>query len=141
MLRKDIVIAPVCEGLLVLVMSAACWAAHNPLIFASLGPTAYELVETPERPSARPYNVLAGHLIALLAAFLALYVTGAAHAAPWSERGIVLSRVWAAALAASLTVLVTLLAGAAQPAASANSTPQPHSYQFGCPPPRRVVSA
>jgi hypothetical protein len=117
MLRKDFVIAPVCEGLLILVMAVAAWVAHNPFIFASLGPTAYELVETPERPSARAYNILVGHLIAVLAAFLALYLTGAAQVAPVSQSGIALPRVWAAALAATLTVLVTIIARATQPAA------------------------
>lgn len=33
---------------------------HEPHFFASLGPTAYELAETPERQSAKPYNVAAG---------------------------------------------------------------------------------
>lgn len=70
--------------MLILVMAVASWVARNPFIFASLGPTAFELVETPERPSARAYNILVGHLIGVLAAFLALYVTGAAHVAPLS---------------------------------------------------------
>jgi hypothetical protein len=117
LLRRDILIAPVCEGALVLVMGLASWVSHNPLIFASLGPTAYELVETPERPSARTYNVIAGHLIAVLSAFLAIYVTGAVHSPQLSQNGITLPRVWAAALAAALTVLVTLVARATQPAA------------------------
>lgn len=121
MLRKDIVIAPVCEGLLILVMAVASWVSHNPFIFASLGPTAYELVETPERPTARPYNILVGHLIGVLAAFLALYLTGAAHAAAWSQNGIPLPRIWSATLAASLTVAVTLIVRATQPAAVATA--------------------
>lgn len=117
MLRRDIVIAPICEGLLILVMAAASWAAHNPFIFASLGPTAYELVETPDRPSARAYNIVVGHLIGLVSAFAALYLTGAAQAPAVSQSGIPLPRVWAAALAATLTVFLTLITRAAQPAA------------------------
>lgn len=116
MLRRDILAAPICEGALILVMALASWIAHNPLIFASLGPTAYELVETPERPSARAYNVIAGHLIGVLAAFLAIYVTRAGDVPPLSASGIPLPRVWAAALAAALTVFVTLIARATQPA-------------------------
>ena len=119
--RRDILIAPVCEGVLILVMALASWVTRNPLIFASLGPTAYELVETPERPSARPYNVIAGHLIAILAAFLAIYLTKSTHVPPLTESGIPLPRVWAAGIAASTTVLVTLVARAAQPAAVATS--------------------
>ena len=121
MLRRDVVIAPLFEGFLILVMAVVTWVAHNPFIFASLGPTAYELVETPERPTARPYNILVGHLIGVLAGFVALYATGATHAAPWSQAGMPLPRVWAAALAATLTVAVTLIARATQPAAIATS--------------------
>lgn len=117
MLRRDILIAPICEGALVLVVALASWIAHNPLIFASLGPTAYEMVETPERPSARAYNVIAGHFIAVVAAFLAIYLTKAVHAPPLTESGIALPRVWAAVVAATLTVLVTLIVRATQPAA------------------------
>lgn len=117
MLRKDILIAPICEGALVLVMALASWTTQNPLIFASLGPTAYELIETPERPSARTYNIVVGHLIGVLAAFLAIYLTHATHVPPVTERGLPLPRAWAAGLAAALTVLVTLIARAAQPAA------------------------
>lgn len=121
MLSKDILIAPVCEGALITIMALAAWITHNPLIFASLGPTAYELVETPERPSARPYNILVGHLIGILSAFLAVYLTHAWQAPPLGEAGIVLPRVWAAALAATITVLVTLIARATQPAAVATA--------------------
>jgi hypothetical protein len=117
MLKKDLLIAPVCEGTLVLVMALAAWATHNPLIFTSLGPTAYELVETPERPSARPYNILMGHFIAVLAAFLGVYAAGAAHVPGVSEAGVALPRVCAATIAAALTVFVTLAVHATQPAA------------------------
>lgn len=40
--RKELLIAPACEAALVLVAALAGWAVHQPLIFASLGPTAYE---------------------------------------------------------------------------------------------------
>jgi CBS-domain-containing membrane protein len=73
MSRKDLIIASACEGALILIISLAGWISHRGLIFASLGPTAYELVETPSRPSARPYNVIVGHLIAILAGFAAAF--------------------------------------------------------------------
>lgn len=119
--RKDLLIAPAGEALLILVVAIVGWAAHQPLIFASLGPTAYELVETPARPSARSYNIIVGHLIGVLAGFLALYLAQAWQVPPIGEGGIALPRVWAAAIAATLTVLVTLVARAAQPAAVATT--------------------
>jgi CBS domain-containing membrane protein len=121
MRRKDLLIAPICEGVLILVAALAGWITHRPLIFASLGPTAYELIETPKYPSARPYNIVVGHVVALLAAFASLYLTHAWAAPVVSAAGVPLPRVWAAALAAALTVFVTLLLRAAQPAAIATA--------------------
>jgi hypothetical protein len=115
--RRDLFIAPVCEGGLLLVVSVAGWVSHQPLIFASLGPTAYELVETPKRQSARPYNIIIGHLIGILAGFAALYLTGARWVPPVSASGVPLARIWSAVVAAALTVVVTLLVRATQPAA------------------------
>jgi CBS-domain-containing membrane protein len=74
--RKDLVLAPLLEAALLVVLGLAGCASHQPLIFASLGPTAYELIETPERRSARPYNIIMGNLIALLSAFAALWIIG-----------------------------------------------------------------
>ena len=61
--RADLVWATLGEGALVLALAAIGLATNQPLIFASLGPTAYELVEQPRMPSARPYNVIIGHLL------------------------------------------------------------------------------
>lgn len=121
MLKRDLLIAPVCEAALLFLAAVIAWLVHKPLIFASLGPTAYELVETPERRSARPYNVVVGHLVGVLAGFLALYMTNA-----WSSPGIDVGtvgwpRIWAVVIAAAVTVVVTLLVRAAQPAAIATT--------------------
>ncbi|HEX8895723.1 MAG TPA: HPP family protein, partial [Terriglobales bacterium] len=73
--RADLVWATLGEGGLVLALAIIGWATKQPLIFASLGPTAYELVEQPQMPSARPYNVIVGHLLGVGAGFLALYLS------------------------------------------------------------------
>lgn len=116
-LKRDLVITPLCEAALLFLAAVVAWATHRPLVFASLGPTAYELVETPERKSARIYNVLMGHLVGVLSGFTALWITNA-----WSSPGISTGavqwpRIWAVMLAASATVVVTLLINATQPAA------------------------
>jgi hypothetical protein len=67
--RGDLLWATLGEGGLVLAVAAIGLATNQPLIFASLGPTAYELVEQPRLPSARPYNIIVGHLIGLGAGF------------------------------------------------------------------------
>ena len=117
MWRRDLLIAPLCEAALLFVAALIGWAMHKPLIFASLGPTAYELVETPERKSARPYNVAVGHLVAVVAGFLALWATDARRTPAFSSGTIHWQRIWAVVMAASLTVVVTLLIKARQPAA------------------------
>jgi HPP family len=110
------------EGALLLVIAATGWATRQPLIFASLGPTAYELVERPRDRSARTYNIIVGHLVGLGSGFLALYLMHA-----WNTPNVLLTgvvdpaRLWAVVLAAVLTTLGTLLLRAGQPAAIATS--------------------
>jgi hypothetical protein len=115
--KRDLLLAPVAEGALILIASLAAWLLKQPLIFTSLGPTAYELIETPHRKSARPYNVLVGHLIGVLAGFLALGITHAWRVPAVSTHNVQFPRVEAAVLSAALTVFGTLLARATQPAA------------------------
>lgn len=121
MLGRALIIAPVCEATLILLAGLAAWITHKPLLFASLGPTAFELIEAPKRQSARAWNVIGGHLIGVLAGFAAIFLTHA-WSAPVASSGIITSpRVWAAVLAAMLTVFGTLLARATQPAAISTS--------------------
>ena len=113
----DLLIAPLCEAGLLLLAGAAAMLVHKPLFFASLGPTAYELAETPERKSAQPYSVIVGHLIGVISGFLAIYVTQAWRVPAINTYCITWVRVWAAVLAALLTVIGTTLFRATQPAA------------------------
>lgn len=115
--KRDLKIAPVCEGALILLVSVAAWLAQQPLVFTSLGPTAYEMIEQPHRKSARPYNIIAGHFIAVVAGFVALLITHAWYTPAVSARHIQFPRVEAAVLATALTVFFTLLLRATQPAA------------------------
>ena len=103
-------------------MAAIGWATRQPLIFASLGPTAYELVELPQMRSARAYNIVVGHLVGLGAGFLGLYLLNAWAAPNVLAAGIVSSqRLGAVVLAATLTTLGTLLLKASQPASLATT--------------------
>ena len=120
--RADLFWATLGEGGLVLVLAAIGWATRQPLIFASLGPTAYELVEQPQLRSARAYNIIVGHLIGLGAGFLALYALNAWAAPNVISAGVVSTdRLWAVAIAATLTTFATLLLKAGQPAALATT--------------------
>ena len=115
--QREVDPSPVLEGALVLVLALTGWIAHQPLVFASIGPTAFEMIETPKRRSAQPYSIITGNLIAVLSAFAALMLTHAWAVPAVSPHGIPLPRLWAAAVATALTVLGTLLARATQPAA------------------------
>lgn len=117
MSKRELLVAPVGEAALILVVSIVGWATHQPLVFASLGPTAYEIIEKPSHPSARPYNVIVGHFIAVLAGFAALFLVHAWSVPSVSATGVPFLRVWAAVIAALITVFFTLLAKATQPAA------------------------
>jgi hypothetical protein len=119
--RRDLLIAPAGEAALILIVGIAGYLARQPLIFASLGPTAYELIETPHRRSARPYSIFIGHLVGIGVGYLALFLTGAWRLPAVTSGGVPFTRVWASVLAAGLTVLGTLLLRASQPAAIATS--------------------
>lgn len=117
MKKNELITAPLGEATLILVVAAAGWVLRAPMVFTSLGPTAYELIEQPEAKSARPYNVISGHLTALASGFAAVWLVGA-----WSSPAVSLSgtvtpaRLWAAVVSVLLTTVLTLAIGASQPA-------------------------
>jgi len=121
MSRKDLWAAALGEGFLILAVALVGFATYHPFVFASLGPTAYEQVETPERPSARPYNVILGHILAVAAGYAAIAILQAWNTPPVSAHGVPLPRVWTAVLACVFTVIATQLARATQPAALATA--------------------
>jgi len=118
----DLATATIGEGALILIVAAIAWATRQPLIFASLGPTAYELVEKPRDRSSRARNIVVGHLVGLGAGFLAVYLFHCWNAPNVEATGILApARLWAVTVAATLTTFVTLLLKASQPAAVATS--------------------
>jgi HPP family len=120
--RADLLWATLGEGGLLLVPALLGWGLHMPLIFASLGPTAYELVEQPQIRSARTYNVIVGHLVGLGAGFLSVFVLNA-----WLQPNVLATgdvtsaRLGAAIISVTLTTFLTLLLKAGQPAALATT--------------------
>jgi len=80
----------------VLAVLAMVWRV--PLVFPSLGPTAFLLFAAPELPSAWPRNALRGHAIGILCGYGALWLTGLQHAPSAMLEGVTLARVAAAAL-------------------------------------------
>lgn len=118
--RTELTFVPLAEAGLLLAIGGIGVGLGLPLLFGSLGPTAYEQVEKPELKSARPYNVVAGHMIALACGFFALWVLGGFNdPLPASAGHLSSTRLFAGVLACVLIAILTLLANASQPAAFA----------------------
>lgn len=115
-MRKDTFVAAGLEAGLLGLAALLGYFFHSPLIFASLGPTAFQMVEMPNQPSAKPYNVLVGHGVGILAGVAALAMTHAFFAPAVSVQGVPPVRVLSVLIAGFLTVVGTLMLKAKQPA-------------------------
>ena len=85
------------------IMSAAAALTGQPLIFPSLGPTAFLLFFTPRAPTASPRNTIIGHLIGVVAGYVSLVIFGLTDHGPAFAEGVTWARVGAAALSLALT--------------------------------------
>ncbi|HKR94719.1 MAG TPA: HPP family protein [Candidatus Angelobacter sp.] len=120
--KTELTFVPLAEAGLLLAIGGIGVGLGLPLLFGSLGPTAYEQVEKPEIKSARPYNVVAGHFIALACGFFALWALDGFNEPLTANTGhLNATRLFASVLAAVLTALLNLLAKASQPAAFATA--------------------
>ena len=102
-------------------MALAAAVTDEPLIFPSLGPTAFLLFYTPRAPAASPKNTLVGHLIGAAAGYLALVLFGLTDVGPALVEGVTLSRTGAAALSLGLTAGVMAWVRAPHPPAGATT--------------------
>ena len=102
-------------------MSALAVITHSPLIFPSLGPTAFLFFYTPLAPSASPRNTLVGHAIGAAAGYFSLVVTGLTMAGPALSEGVTWPRVIAAGLSLGLTSGVMVLLKSPHPPAGATT--------------------
>jgi CBS domain-containing membrane protein len=99
----------------------AAWAFDEPLLFPSLGATAFLIFETPTAEVGSPRNTLIGHGVGILAAALSLAAFGLFDEASAFEHGVSLSRVLAVALSVALTGGALRLLRAAHPPAGATT--------------------
>lgn len=115
------VTALVLTAVLIAVSAVAAHVTRQPLVFASLGPTVYLLVESPLTARASPYNTLVGHLAAILIGWASLVVTGLRTSPPATEVAVDGARIAAIVLALSVTAAVILLLDASHPPAAATA--------------------
>jgi CBS-domain-containing membrane protein len=99
----------------------AAWGFDEPLLFPSLGATAFLIFETPMAEVGTPRNTVIGHAVGILAAALSLAIFGLLDAPSAFEEGVTLARVAAVALSVGLTGGVLRLVRAAHPPAGATT--------------------
>jgi CBS domain-containing membrane protein len=103
------------------VSGLAAWGFDEPLLFPSLGATAFLIFETPMAEVGTPRNTVIGHAVGILAAGLSLAIFGLLDAPSAFEEGVTLARVAAVALSVGLTGGVLRLLRAAHPPAGATT--------------------
>ncbi|SCE96278.1 HPP family protein [Micromonospora purpureochromogenes] len=94
---------------------------RQPWLFPSLWPAIMLHVEQPRKPESSPRNTLIGHLVALLAGYVMLVVTGLTDHPPALQEGVSGARIVAAAGSLALTAGVLVLLRAAHPPAGATT--------------------
>lgn len=94
---------------------------RSPLVFPSLGPTAFLLFHRPLAGAACPRNAIFGHLLGIAAGWLSLALLGLIDAPPILEVGVAWPRIAAAALSVGLTSGLMILLNIPYPPAGATT--------------------
>lgn len=92
------------------ILSALAYVTGSVFVFPSLGPTAILFFMSPGSMAAKPKNVMIGHAIGIICGYLALVLTGLAHAPSVVDSSVTFPRVIAASLALASTGAVMVLA-------------------------------
>ena len=95
--------ALVSTAISILIIGMVAHIAGVPLVFPSLGPTAFLIFDQPRVGAASPRNALIGHALGILGGVVALYVTGTRNAPPVLSATLPAHRVAAIAVALGLT--------------------------------------
>jgi CBS domain-containing membrane protein len=103
------------------VSGMAAYLFSQPLLFPSLGPTAFLFFEQPMAKSSSPRNTLIGHLVAILAGAVSLAIFGLLGHPSILAEGVTLARVGAGALSVALTGAVLLLLRSSHPPTGATT--------------------
>src|SRR5436305_1970501 len=95
----DMVWAPLVGAVLTLIPGLVGLAAGSVWLFPSLGPTAFLQAASPQHPSSRFYNTVAGHAVGIAVGVLAVLALGAnAEPSVLASHQLFPLRVWASAL-------------------------------------------
>ena len=103
----------------VAILAGLALVFQTPLVFPSVGPTAFMLYFTPMAPTASPRNTLCGHAIGIACGYASLWLVGLEHAPSALLEELHWRRVLAAALSLATTgALMVLLDVVHAPAAA-----------------------
>jgi CBS-domain-containing membrane protein len=105
----------------VALLAALAAISHTPLVFPSVGPTAFLLYFMPTAPPASPRNTLCGHAIGIACGYAALWVVGLEHAPSAILEEMHWRRVLAAALSLAATGALMILFRVVHPPAGATT--------------------
>jgi hypothetical protein len=108
-------------ALMLLLVGLTAWAAGQPWLFPSLGPTAYLFVRYPDLATSRVYNSIVGHLVGMASGFAAVAIFNAWNAPIVPLNEVTTPRIWAAALAIGLTILINTWLRSGHPPAAATT--------------------
>jgi CBS domain-containing membrane protein len=110
-------------GSLLAIGLSGMWAyiVNQPLVFPSLGATAFLIFETPMAEVATPRNTMIGHTVGVAAGAVSLFLFGLLNAPSVYVSGVTIDRVFAIALAVALTGGVLRVLRAAHPPAGATT--------------------
>jgi CBS-domain-containing membrane protein len=103
------------------VLAALAMVCHTPLVFPSVGPTAFLLYFTPTAPAASPRNTLCGHAIGIGCGYGALWLLGLEHAGSAVLEDMHWPRVLAAAFSLAGTGALMILFDVVHPPAGATT--------------------
>ncbi len=121
-LIPDAIYAPVTTGLLICAVGLLGLWFDRPWLFASLGPTAFQLAEYPEQKSSRIYNVIIGHLAGLSMGFAAVAIMNTWGApSVLATHHLTRSRVFTSGIAIVMTSIVIIILRASHPPAGATA--------------------
>jgi len=101
-------------------MALAAQLTHEPLVFPSLGPTAFLLFYRPHADASSPRNALIGHLVGALSGLAALAVFGLLGQGP-ALAHVTTARIGAAAMSLGLTAAGMIWLGVPHPPAGATT--------------------
>jgi hypothetical protein len=109
-------------GLLTMALSGGvAWALKEPLLFPSLGATAFLMFETPMAEVSSPRNAVIGHLVGGAVAYFWLYVFDLVGQPSAIQTGFTGDRAAAVALSVAFTGMILRLIRAAHPPAGATT--------------------